>query len=84
MSERFNSALTTFNEGRPAEALLAFEAILRERPDFLTARMSAATSFVGQPEKPLLQKPLHPFIDKAAADPHRGSDVGDRDPIGHE
>jgi len=32
----------------------------------------------------LLQKPLRPFIDKAAADPDRGSNVGDRYAIGQE
>jgi arylsulfatase A-like enzyme/Flp pilus assembly protein TadD len=43
LSERFNSALTAFDEGRPAEALDGFAAVLRERPDFLSARTSAAT-----------------------------------------
>ena len=43
LSEQFNSALTAFDEGRPDEALGSFAAILRERPDFLSARTSAAT-----------------------------------------
>jgi len=43
VNERFNDALTAFNEGRAADALAAFESILKDRPDFLTARTSAAT-----------------------------------------
>jgi tetratricopeptide (TPR) repeat protein len=43
LNERFNSALKTFNAGRASDAFSAFTAILRERPDFLTARTSAAT-----------------------------------------
>jgi arylsulfatase A-like enzyme/Flp pilus assembly protein TadD len=46
LNERFNSALTTFDEGRPHEALPAFLAILRERPDFVAARASASTVLV--------------------------------------
>ena len=43
LNERFDSALEAFNAGRAAEALASFTAILRERPDFLTARTAAAT-----------------------------------------
>jgi arylsulfatase A-like enzyme/Flp pilus assembly protein TadD len=43
LSERFNSALTAFDEGRVDEALSSLVAILRARPDFLVARTSAAT-----------------------------------------
>ena len=43
LNERFNSALTAFDEGRPEEALAAFTAVLAERPDFTAARTSAAT-----------------------------------------
>ena len=43
LSERFNTALTSFTEGRSAEALEAFSAVLTQRPDFTTARTSAAT-----------------------------------------
>jgi arylsulfatase A-like enzyme/Flp pilus assembly protein TadD len=43
LNERFNAALEAFNAGRASEALAGFTAILRERPDFLTARTSAAT-----------------------------------------
>jgi hypothetical protein len=39
---------------------------------------------IGQPCKALLQKPLHPFVDKVAADPDRGGNMGDRNPIGNE
>ena len=48
LNERFNSALTAFNEGRDAEALAAFESILRDRADFLTARTSAATVLLSE------------------------------------
>jgi arylsulfatase A-like enzyme/Flp pilus assembly protein TadD len=43
LNERFNTALTTFDEGRPQAAIAAFLAILRERPDFVAARASAST-----------------------------------------
>jgi arylsulfatase A-like enzyme/Flp pilus assembly protein TadD len=43
LNERFNSALTAFDERRADAALAEFVAILRERPDFLSARTSAAT-----------------------------------------
>jgi Flp pilus assembly protein TadD len=43
LNERFNTALTTFDEGRSQEALSMFVAILRERPDFVAARTSGAT-----------------------------------------
>jgi arylsulfatase A-like enzyme/tetratricopeptide (TPR) repeat protein len=47
LNERFNAALEAFNAGRAKEALAGFTAILRERPDFLTARTSAATVLLG-------------------------------------
>jgi len=43
LNEEFNTALEAFNSGRTDEALSRFLALLRERPDFLTARTSAAT-----------------------------------------
>ncbi len=43
LNEQFNTALTAFDEGRAPEALSMFQAILRERPDFVAARTSAAT-----------------------------------------
>jgi arylsulfatase A-like enzyme/Flp pilus assembly protein TadD len=43
LNERFNSALEAFGGGRAREALAAFTSILNDRPDFLTARTSAAT-----------------------------------------
>jgi len=46
LNEGFNNALEAFSAGRPQEALSGFSAILRERPDFLTARTSAATVLI--------------------------------------
>src|SRR5262249_29792006 len=47
LNERFNSALTAFDSG-DRSALSSFQAILRERPDFLTARTSAAAVLVDE------------------------------------
>jgi arylsulfatase A-like enzyme/Flp pilus assembly protein TadD len=46
LNERFNTALTAFEEGRTRDALAAFLEVLDARPDFLTARTSAATVLV--------------------------------------
>jgi len=46
LNERFNSALTAFDDGQADRALSAFLAILRERPDFAAARASASTVLV--------------------------------------
>jgi arylsulfatase A-like enzyme/Flp pilus assembly protein TadD len=46
LNERFNSALTAFDEGRSREALAEFLSILHERPDFAAARASASTVLV--------------------------------------
>jgi arylsulfatase A-like enzyme/Flp pilus assembly protein TadD len=46
LNERFNTALEAFNAGRAGEALAGFLALLGERPDFLTARTSAATVMI--------------------------------------
>lgn len=46
LSERFNLAVTLFDSGRSGEALGEFVAVLRERPDFLTARTSAAVALM--------------------------------------
>jgi Flp pilus assembly protein TadD len=43
LNEEFNTALEAFTSGRTDEALSRFLALLRERPDFVTARTSAAT-----------------------------------------
>jgi arylsulfatase A-like enzyme/Flp pilus assembly protein TadD len=43
MNEAFNTALEAFNAGRSDAALGGFLAVLRDRPDFITARTSAAT-----------------------------------------
>ncbi|MBI3402343.1 MAG: sulfatase-like hydrolase/transferase [Acidobacteria bacterium] len=43
LHERFTAALTTFDGGHPEEALSAFRSILDTRPDFISARASAAT-----------------------------------------
>ena len=44
----------------------------------------AAARFVGQSLYALVLKPLHPFVDKATADPDRGGNIGDRHTIGDE
>jgi hypothetical protein len=44
----------------------------------------AAARFVGQSLYALLQKPLRPLVDKAAADPDRSGNVADRHPISQE
>jgi arylsulfatase A-like enzyme/tetratricopeptide (TPR) repeat protein len=46
LNERFNTALTSFDQGQPQAAIAAFLAILRERPDFVAARTSASTALV--------------------------------------
>jgi tetratricopeptide (TPR) repeat protein len=48
LNERFNGALDASTQGRSSEALAAFEAILAERPDFVTARTSAATVLINE------------------------------------
>jgi arylsulfatase A-like enzyme/Flp pilus assembly protein TadD len=46
LNERFNTALTRFDEGRRQDALAAFLSILAERPDFFSARATAASALV--------------------------------------
>ena len=46
LNERFNTALSAFNAGQSDAALAGFRAVLAERPDFLTARTSAATVLI--------------------------------------
>jgi tetratricopeptide (TPR) repeat protein len=46
LNERFNTALTAFEEGRAKDALAAFLEVLDARPDFLTARTSAASVLI--------------------------------------
>jgi Flp pilus assembly protein TadD len=46
LNEQFTAALGAFNGGRRDAALTEFLAILRQRPDFITARTSAATVLV--------------------------------------
>jgi arylsulfatase A-like enzyme/Tfp pilus assembly protein PilF len=48
LNERFNSALTAFDEGRTDAALASLRGILGERADFLSARTTAATVLVSQ------------------------------------
>jgi arylsulfatase A-like enzyme/Flp pilus assembly protein TadD len=48
LNEQFNTALTAFEEGRAQEALAGFMSVLSARPDFVTARTSAATVLVAQ------------------------------------
>ncbi len=47
LSEQFNSALEDFNGGRPDAALEKLSQVLASRPDFLAARLSAATVLLG-------------------------------------
>jgi len=47
LSERFNTALEDFNSGRTDVALQTLSQILTSRPDFLAARLSAATVLLG-------------------------------------
>jgi tetratricopeptide (TPR) repeat protein len=46
LSEQFNTALAAFNAGRRDAALSEFLAVIEQRPDFVTARTSAATVLV--------------------------------------
>ena len=46
--------------------------------------LGAAARSVGQSLYALLEKPLHPLVDKATADPDRRGNVGDRHPISDE
>ena len=48
LNEQFNTALEWFSEGRHDDALRAFAAIVAERPDFNTARTSAATVLLSE------------------------------------
>jgi arylsulfatase A-like enzyme/Tfp pilus assembly protein PilF len=48
LNEQFNSALTSFEDGRPEDALAGFAAVLAARRDFATARTSAATVLLSQ------------------------------------
>jgi Flp pilus assembly protein TadD len=43
LNDRFNFALEAFTTGRAQESLAVLQAVLTERPDFTTARTSAAT-----------------------------------------
>ena len=46
LNEQFTAALAAFNAGRREAALSDFLALVRQRPDFITARTSAATVLV--------------------------------------
>ena len=48
LNEQFNAALAAFNDGRRDDALAAFQALLTERPDFITARTGAATVLLSE------------------------------------
>ena len=48
LNERFNTALSAFNNGHETEALAGFRSVLFERPDFLSARTSAATLLIAR------------------------------------
>ena len=47
LSETFNAALDDFTRGDGADALDKFTRVLADRPDFLAARLSAATVLIG-------------------------------------
>jgi hypothetical protein len=65
------------DESRAHVVLLRWSMLERHTP-------MAAAGFVCQPLQALLRKPLHPFVNKATADPDRGGNVGDWYPIGYE
>jgi len=44
----------------------------------------AAFSFVDQAFHAFVEKPLHPLVDKAPADPGGGGRIGDRQPVSQE
>ena len=46
LSEAFNAALEDYSSGRAAAALDKFSQVLADRPDFLAARLSAATALI--------------------------------------
>ncbi|MGE5243796.1 MAG: sulfatase-like hydrolase/transferase [Betaproteobacteria bacterium] len=46
LNETFNMALEAFSDGRAGDALAGFRSVLQQRPDFLTARTSAATVLI--------------------------------------
>ena len=48
LNERFNTALTAFDQGHADDALAGFDAVLHDRPDFLSARTSAATLLIAR------------------------------------
>lgn len=48
LNEQFNSALEAVSAGRPREALAALQSIVRARPDFATARTSAAALLMAE------------------------------------
>ena len=62
----------------PARVVLLHEGLLAWHATRATAR------FVGQSFHALLQKPLHPLVDKATADPDRRGNSSERYAIGQE
>jgi arylsulfatase A-like enzyme/tetratricopeptide (TPR) repeat protein len=52
LNERFNTALAAFNDGHAEAALTGFRLVLAERPDFVTARTSAATVLLASGRAP--------------------------------
>src|ERR1700752_4752732 len=52
---------------------------------WIAQRTASATPwFIGQAFESCVQKPLRPFVDKTAADPHGGGRVGDGHPISEQ
>lgn len=69
LSETFNAALEDYSSGRAEAALAKFSQVLADRPDFLAARLSAATVLIGTGRTPAAVRLLRdaPTPDKAAS-----------------
>ena len=58
--------------------------VLRRQRRVARPAPGAPARFVGQTREALREKPLHPSVDKGAADADHGGNVGDGDPIGDQ
>ena len=79
--EQSPTAHSSRSLGLPASPWLART---RARPWEALCEGMATSWFVNQPLQSLLHKTLRPLVDKVAADPNRGGNVGDWHPIGQE